>query len=162
MADLLRQAPLEYEILRNNRFQIIFPSDIGLESWMVQTASKPKININSVELPFMNMKYYIPGQVNWETMDFEIIQYIGPSSSQKLMEWIRQHVESLSGRMGYFKGYARDIILQSLDPTGVAVEEWILEKCFVTTADFGSLDHGDDEVQKVKFTLQPQICVQSF
>lgn len=162
MADLLRQAPIEYEILRNNRFELIFPSDIGLESWMVQTGSKPKLNVNSVELPYMNLKYYVPGQVNWEPMDFEINQYIGPSSSQKLMEWIRLMIESLSGRMGYGKGYMKNLTLRSLDPTGVAVEEWILVNCFITNADFGALDHGDDGVQKVKFTIQPQVCIQSY
>lgn len=162
MADLLRQAPIEYEILRNNRFELIFPSDIGLESWMLHSASKPKINIESVELPYMNMKYYIAGQVNWEAMDFEVIQYIGPSSSQKMMEWIRLCIESLSGRMGYAKGYMKDLILRSLDPTGVPVEEWIIEKCFVTSADFGKLAHDDSGVQKISFTVQPQKCVQSY
>lgn len=162
MADLLRNAPIDYEILRNNRFELIFPTDIGLESWMVQTGSKPKININSVELPYMNMKYYVAGQVNWEPMDFEINQYIGPSSSQKTMEWIRTCIESLSGRMGYAKGYMKNLTLRSLDPTGVAVEEWILENAFITSADFGSLDHGDDGVQKIKITIQPQKCIQSY
>ena len=95
-------------------------------------------------------------------MDFEINQYIGPSSSQKTMEWIRTCIESLSGRMGYAKGYMKNLTLRSLDPTGVAVEEWILENAFITSADFGSLDHGDDGVQKIKITIQPQKCVQSY
>lgn len=162
MADLLRQAPIEFEILRENRFELIFPSDIGLESWMVQSGSKPKIEINSVPLPYMNMVYHVAGQVTWGTMDFVINQYIGPSSSQQLMEWIRLCIESLSGRMGYAKGYMKDLTLRSLDPSGAPVEQWILENCFITTADFGKLDHGSDAVQTVSFTIQPQRCIQSY
>ena len=159
MAELLRQAPIEYELLRNNRFQLIFPTDLGLESVWLKTCTKPKVTINSVELPYMNMVYFVAGQVKWETIDVEMISTIGQSSQQKLMEWIRLCIESMSGRMGYAAGYMKDLELKSLDPTGVPVDCWKIRKAFVTTADFGQLDMSSDEVQTIKFTIQPQDCI---
>lgn len=162
MAELIRQAPIEYELLKNNRFEMIFPSDIGLESVWLKSAGKPKIKVNSIELPYMNTVYFVPGKVQWSPIDIEMIATIGPSSSQKLMEWVRLMYEALTGRMGYAKGYMKDLELNSLDPTGVNVESWKLRKCFVTDADFGSLDMGNDDVQTIKFTIQPQDCIQLF
>lgn len=159
MAELIRRSPIEYELLRNNRFQLIFPSELGLESVWLKTCTKPKININSVELPYMNMIHYVAGQVNWEPMDIEMISTIGESSQQKVMEWIRKCIESLTGRMGYAAGYMKDIEIQSLDPLGKAVDSWLVRKAFVTSADFGELDMSSDEVQTIKFTIQPQDCI---
>jgi hypothetical protein len=45
------------------------------------------------------------------------------------MEWVRLHAESVTGRMGYAAGYKKDVDLEMLDPTGVAVEKWILQGC---------------------------------
>lgn len=162
MADLLRQVPIEYELIRVNRFELQFPTDLGFESWMVSKCSRPKFKQNVVEVPFMNTKFTVPGQYEWEAIDIEMIQTIGPSTSEKLMEWVRLHAESLTGRQGYAKGYMKDLVLTSLDPTGVAVEQWILQNCWITDADFGQNDHSDDGVQMVKFTVQPQWCTHSF
>jgi hypothetical protein len=41
------------------------------------------------------------------------------------MEWGRLHAESLTGRMGYKAGYAKNILLKAVDPAGIEVE-----KCF--------------------------------
>jgi hypothetical protein len=38
----------------------------------------------------------------------------------------------LQVRMGYAAGYKKDVDLEMLDPTGVAVEKWILQGCFLT------------------------------
>jgi len=162
MADLLRQVPIEYELIRVNRFELQFPTELGIESWMVQKAKRPSLKINSVKIPFMNTIFSVAGQYEWEAMEIEFIQTIGPSTSEKLIEWVRLHVESLTGRMGYFAGYAKDLVLTSLDPTGVAVEQWTLQNCWVTDADFGQNDHGDDGLQMIKITIQPQWCVKNY
>lgn len=162
MADLLRQTPIEYELVRVNRFELLFPTDLGLESWMVMNCSRPKYTVNPVEIPFMNTKFFVAGQYSWEAMDIEFIQTIGPSVSEKIMGWVRLQSESLSGRQGYAAGYMKDLILRSTDPTGVAIEEWVLEKCMITDADFGTNDHSDDKVQTVKITVQPQWCTKKY
>ena len=75
------------------------------------------------------------------------------------MEWVRLHAESVTGRMGYAAGYKKDISLELLDPSGVAVEKWILQGCFLTDADFQSLSYGTSDLAKVAVTLRPDRCI---
>jgi hypothetical protein len=75
------------------------------------------------------------------------------------MEWVRLHAESVTGRMGYAAGYKKDVDLEMLDPTGVAVEKWILQGCLITKASFGDLGYGGDDLAMVDMTLQPDRCI---
>ena len=78
---------------------------------------------------------------------------IGPSASQALMEWIRLHSESATGRQGYAAGYKRDIELEMLDPSGVSVQRWILKNTMLTDVDFGSLSYEEDGLATIEATL---------
>jgi hypothetical protein len=156
---LLRGTPVDYEPVLQNRFIVEFPTDLNIEYWQVQTVTRPKIEINPVEIPFVNTSNWVAGRYKWSTIELELIQHIGPSSSQKMMDWVRLHAESQTGRMGYAFGYKKDLVLHSIDPTGVSVERWRLIQCMITNADFGSNDYGQDEVQKIKVTLQPFWCL---
>jgi len=84
---------------------------------------------------------------------------IGPSTSQQLMEWVRLHVESLTGRMGYAAGYKKNIYLKALDPVGVEVEKWFLEQCMITSIDFGENSYDDDGLATVNVKIQPWRCI---
>jgi hypothetical protein len=92
-------------------------------------------------------------------MDVTFRDPIGPSASQALMEWVRLHAESVTGRMGYAAGYKKDITLEMLDPTGVAVEKWLLIGTFLTGVDFDSLSYDSDKLVTVKATLRPDRCI---
>lgn len=162
MPDLLRPTPIENELLRPNRYEVIIPTDVGLLSWMVQTCDRPTYTVNIVDLPYLNTKFYLAGQYSWESIDMELICPIGPSTTQKTSQLINLQSESLSGRQGYAKGYVKNITLHSLDPNGAPVEEWILVNAMVKSVKFGKFDSGDDSVQKVSITWQPQYCIQSF
>jgi len=159
MADLLMKMPLTYEPKKKNRFILSFPSDLGINSWYVTSTSRPKIKIGEVEIPFLNTSTYVAGRFNWESMDVTFLDPIGPSAAQALMEWVRLHAESITGRMGYAAGYKRDLTLEMLDPTGVAVEKWILQGTFLTGVDMDSLDYSDEKIVTVKATLRPDRCI---
>jgi hypothetical protein len=75
------------------------------------------------------------------------------------MEWVRLHAESVTGRMGYAAGYKKDISLEMLDPSGVAVEKWILQGCFLTDVDFQSVSYSEDGLQTISATLRPDRCI---
>jgi hypothetical protein len=46
-----------------------------------------------------------------------------------------------------------------LDPTGVAVEKWILQNCSLEDASFGDVGYGDAELATVEMTLRPDRCI---
>ena len=75
---------------------------------------------------------------------------IGPSASQALMEWLRLHAESVTGRMGYAAGYKKDVELEMLDPTGIVVEKWVLQGTFLTDLNFGDLDYSRDDLATIE------------
>ncbi len=54
----------------------------------------------------------------------------GPSASQAVMEWVRLHSESVTGRQGYAAGYKRDLELEMSDPEGCLCEQVDSEKLY--------------------------------
>ena len=159
MANLLMKMPVPYEPKRKNRFILRFPSSLGINEWFVISTSRPKIAINEVEIPFLNTSTWVAGRFTWDAIDVTFKDPIGPSASQALMEWVRLHAESVTGRMGYAAGYKKDIELEMLDPTGVVVEKWILQGTFLTNVDFGSLEYSDDEIADITATLRMDRCI---
>jgi len=159
MADMFRPIPIEQEPLRKNRFELQFPTELGIESYLVQTSGRPTIKINSVEIPFMNSMDYVAGRTTFGTIQIEFLSVIGPSTSQKVMEWVRLHYESTTGRAGYAAGYKKNLVLKDLDPTGESVSKWTLIGCMITDVSFDSNDHGSDDILKVTITVQPTRCL---
>ena len=132
---------------------------MGINSWYVESTTRPKVEIGSTPIPFLNTETYVAGRFKWGSIDVTFRDPIGPSAAQALMEWVRLHAESVTGRMGYAAGYKKDIDLEMLDPTGVAVEKWILQGVFLTNVDFDSLSYSEDGLITVKATLRPDRCI---
>lgn len=154
MADLLNKMPLVYEPLRKNRFLFRFPSSLGVQEWWVSSASRPTIEQGETEIQFLNTSTWVLGRYKWSTIQVTLRDPIGPSASQAVMEWVRLHSESVTGRQGYAAGYKRDIELDMLDPTGVVVSKWLLKNAFVTNVNFGQLDYGQDDLATIELTLR--------
>lgn len=159
MADLLMKMPFTYEPKRQNRFIFRFDSDLGINEWFIESGVRPKIKITGTEIPFLNTSTFVAGRFVWEAMTLKLRDPIGPSASQAIMEWVRLCAESVTGRQGYAAGYKRTVYLEMLDPTGVVVEKWQMEGCFITAADFGSLGYSDDKLADISVTLQPDRCI---
>jgi hypothetical protein len=159
MANLLMKMPVPYEPKKQNRFILRFPSSLGINEWFVITASRPKIAIGEVEIPFLNTSTWVAGRFTWDAIDVTFKDPIGPSAAQALMEWVRLHAESVTGRMGYAAGYKKDIELEMLDPTGVVVEKWILQGSMLTNVDFGSLDYSAEDIAEITATIRMDRCI---
>jgi hypothetical protein len=159
MADLLMKMPIPYEPKRQNRFILRFPSSLGINEWFVESTARPHITIGATEIPFLNTSVWVAGRFNWQTINVTFRDPIGPSAAQALMEWVRLHAESVTGRMGYAAGYKKDVDLEMLDPTGVVVEKWILYGTFLTDVNFNTLDYKSDSLATIAATLRMDRCV---
>ena len=159
MADLLMKMPVPYEPKRQNRFILRFPSSLGINEWFVETAQRPHIQIAATEIPFLNTSTYVAGRFNWQALNVTFRDPIGPSAAQALMEWVRLHAESVTGRMGYAAGYKKNVDLEMLDPTGVVVEKWILEQCMITKSTWDNVSYSDDKLAGLDVTLQMDRCI---
>jgi hypothetical protein len=159
MADLLMKMPIPYEPKRQNRFILRFPSSLGINEWFVESTARPHIQVAATEIPFLNTKKYVAATYEWGEISVTFRDPIGPSAAQALMEWVRLHAESVTGRMGYAAGYKKDLDLELLDPTGVAVEKWILQGTFLTDVNFDSLGYSEDGLATITATLRPDRCI---
>jgi len=154
MADLLMRMPIPYEPKKQNRFILRFPSPLGIQEWFVKSTSRPKISQEETEIQFLNTSTWVICRFTWDTIDVNFRDPIGPSAAQALMEWVRLHSESVTGRQGYAAGYKKDIELELLDPTGVVIEKWILQGTMLTNVDFGSLDYSSSDIAEITGTLR--------
>ncbi|MCK9541932.1 MAG: hypothetical protein M0R03_07880 [Novosphingobium sp.] len=163
MSDLLIKSPLVYEPLRQNRFLFRFPSDLGIQEWYIKSGDGPKYTQNVTEIPFLNTSTWVVGRYTWDSISVSLRQMIGPSTAQAVMEWVRLHNESVTGRAGYAAGYKRNVELEMLDPNGVVVQKWILVNCMIgTNVAFGSLSYDSNELAEITLPLQMDYCVLAY
>jgi len=135
------------------KFRWIFAIE-GIDAFLMKTANRPTVTIEEQEIPFMNSTRFIAGRAKFETIAVTLHDPIAPSGAQQVMEWVRTHFESVSGRAGYADFYKRDCQLKLLDPVGTVVELWDLKGCFLTNASFGDLDYGAQDPMEVSLTLR--------
>lgn len=154
MADLIVKMPTPYEPKKKNRWLIRFPSELGIQEWWLATAARPTITQNEVEIPFLNTSTWVIGRFQWETIDVTFRDPIGPSAAQAIMEWVRLHSESITGRQGYAAGYKKNVFIEMLDPTGVVIEKWQLMETMCTNVNFGDLSMDDDGIAEITATLR--------
>ena len=154
MSNLINKIPLVYEPKKKNRFIFRFPSDLGIQEWTVLSGSRPTITQDEVEISFLNTSTWVLGRYKWEPISITLRDPLGPSTTQAVMEWIRLHSESVTGRQGYAAAYKRNIELELLDPSGVVVEKWILVNAFLTTANFGDLGYDDNNLVTIEINVR--------
>ena len=131
----------------------------GIDAFLVKGAARPSYSIEEIELPFINSRRYLAGRLSFSDMSVTLYDPIAPSGAQQVMEWIRTHSETVSGRAGYADFYKRDIQLKMLDPIGTVVELWDIKGAFLTAADFGSLDYGASDPSEISITIRFDNCV---
>ena len=97
--------PNKFEPKKKNRW--IFALE-GIDSFLIKTAARPSISIEEQTISYMNSKRYVAGLASFETLAVTLHDPIAPSGAQQVMEWVRTHFESVSGRAGYADFYKRD------------------------------------------------------
>ncbi len=162
LSSLLRGTPVDYQPLSTNRFYLEFPTELNVEGIWVMSTGAPDIDIRHIPIPFFNTESTMATNYKWNPIDVEFLDVIAPSSSMKLMEWIRLHAESYTGRMGYDFGMKKDVYMTRCDGVGVPVQKWLWSQCSITKANFGGGQYGDGELVKPKLTLQPFFCERLF
>jgi len=158
--DVTSMLPARFEPKRKQRWVLMIE---GIDAYAIKSSARPKYTTGEVELPFINSRRYIAGMTKFNTMDVTLYDPIAPSGAQQIMEWVRLHFESVSGRSGYADFYKRDVQLKLLDPVGTVVELWDIKGAFITETDFGELAYeGDGEALEIKITLRYDNAVLQF
>lgn len=116
----------------------------GLPSYLIKKIARPKLDNGEIVLKHINNQRVIKGRSKWNSIALEMYDPIVPSAAQAVMEWVRLHHESVTGRNGYADFYKKDCTINVLGPVGDKVEEWTLKGAYIQDADFGDMSWDED------------------
>ena len=125
----------------------------GIPAFLIKTSAKPSLTNGEVVLDHINIKRKLKGKSAWNSIAITIYDAIVPSAAQSVMNWVRQHHESATGRDGYASMYKKDIVLNQLSPLGEVIEEWQIKGAYLSEVNFGSLDWSAEDVVMIDATL---------
>lgn len=154
--DVMSMLPNKFEPKR--KFRWVFAIE-GIDAFLMKTAARPQFTTTEQEIPFINSTRYLAGKTKFGTIACTLYDAIAPSGAQQVMEWVRTHFESVSGRSGYADFYKRDCQLKLLDPVGTVVELWDIKGAFITEASFGDLGYDQEDPTEISMTLRFDNCV---
>ena len=162
MADLVEASDImftPFEPKLKNRFIMLID---GIPAYLIKTANRPQITFEEVELNHINVKRYVKGKGVWEPLEITLYDPIVPSGAQAVMEWVRQHHESVTGRDGYSDFYKKDVTFNVLGPVGDVVEEWELKGTYIQSANFGDLSFDSSDPVEISVTLRYDYAILQF
>lgn len=126
----------------------------GIPAYLIHSSAKPSLENGEITLDHMNVQRYVKGKTKWNGISISLYDPIVPSAAQAVMDWVRLHHESATGRNGYSSMYKKEVTLTQLSPLGEKIEEWILKGTFITSTNFGELDWSSEEVVKISMDLR--------
>lgn len=149
-----------FEPKQKNRF-ILYVD--GFPSYIMKGVGAVTMTQGTVALNHINVQRYVKGKTTWGTIQFTLFDPITPSGAQAVMEWVRLHHESVTGRDGYSDFYKKDLTVNVLGPVGDIVSEWIIKGAMITEANFGDMNWDtENAAQEITMTVQPDYCVLNF
>ena len=149
-----------FEPKQANRFVLYMD---GIPSYMIKKTAAINLAQGVVTLNHINKERKVKGKSKWGNVALSLFDPITPSGAQAVMEWVRLHHESVTGRDGYSDFYKKDLTLNVLGPVGDIVSEWILKGAFITSATFGDYDWDtEDQAQAIELEVSIDYAVLNF
>tara|TARA_R110000824_G_scaffold128778_6_gene289865 strand:+ start:208 stop:696 length:489 start_codon:yes stop_codon:yes gene_type:complete len=149
-----------FEPKQANRFVLYMD---GIPSYMIKKTAAINLAQGVVTLNHINKERKVKGKSKWGNVALSLFDPITPSGAQAVMEWVRLHHESVTGRDGYSDFYKKDLTLNVLGPVGDIVSEWILKGAFITSATFGDYDWDtEDQAQAIEIEVSIDYAVLNF
>ena len=149
-----------FEPKQANRFILYMD---GIPSFVIKGLSAISVTQGEVILNHINVLRKVKGKTVWNDITMTLFDPITPSGAQAVMEWVRLHHESVTGRDGYSDFYKKDLTLDVLGPVGDVVSEWIIKGAFVKETTFGDYNWDtENEAKQIEVTLGVDYCVLNF
>ena len=139
-----------FEPKQANRFILYMD---GIPSFIIKGISAVSLTQGEVILNHINVLRKVKGKTVWNDITMTLFDPITPSGAQAVMEWVRLHHESVTGRDGYSDFYKKDLTLNVLGPVGDIVSEWILKGAYCQSGNFGDMDWTSDQPANISMTI---------
>jgi hypothetical protein len=149
-----------FEPKQQNRFILYMD---GIPAYIIKGVAGVNLTQDAVTLNHINVQRFVKGKSKWGEIQMTLFDPITPSGAQAVMEWVRLHHESVTGRDGYSDFYKKDLTLDVLGPVGDIVSEWIIKGALITSANFGDYNWDTDSTaQNITLSIQPDYCILNF
>ena len=149
-----------FEPKQQNRFIMYID---GIPAYIIKGVNAVTLTQDSIPLNHINVQRFVKGKSKWGEITMTLFDPITPSGAQAVMEWVRLHHESVTGRDGYSDFYKKDLTLDVLGPVGDIVSEWIIKGAFIKSAKFADLNWDTDaEAQNITLNIGMDYCVLNF
>jgi len=148
-----------FEPKQQNRFVLYVD---GFPAYLIKGLGAVNVSQGTVALNHINVQRYVKGKTTWGTISMTLFDAITPSGAQSVMEWVRLHHESVTGRDGYSDFYKKDMTVNVLGPVGDVVSEWVIKGALITEANFGEYNYDNEGAVEISMTVQPDYCVLNF
>lgn len=149
-----------FEPKQQNRF-IMYVD--GFPSYLIKGVSAISLTQGKIALNHINIQRFVKGKTTWGPITLTLFDPITPSGTQSVMEWLRLHHESVTGRDGYSDFYKKDLTLAVLGPVGDIVSEWVIKGALIEDLNFGDWNWDSDSVaQNITMTVQPDYCISNY
>lgn len=135
----------------------------GIPSYVIKKISPVSVDMGEIKLNHINVYRKIKGRALWSDIEMTLFDPITPSGAQAVMEWVRLHHESVTGRDGYSDFYKKDVTINVLGPVGDIISEWIIKGAFIKSANFGDYSWDEDAAaQELTVNLGMDYCILNF
>ena len=149
-----------FEPKQQNRFILYMD---GIPAYIIKGVNAVTLTQDTVVLNHINVQRFVKGKSKWGEIQMTLFDPITPSGAQAVMERVRLHHESVTGRDGYSDFYKKDLTLDVLGPVGDIVSEWIIKGAIITNANFGDYSWDNESAaQNIQLTVQPDYCILNF
>ena len=135
----------------------------GIPAYTIKAVSSVGFAQEEIKLNHINTYRKIKGKLSWNDITMTLFDPITPSGAQAVMEWVRLHHESVTGRDGYSDMYKKDVTINVLGPVGDIVSEWIIKGAMITSINWGDYNWDDDGTAvNIAMEVQPDYCILNF
>ena len=135
----------------------------GIPSYFIKGVTGIEVTAEEITLNHINVYRKVKGKSKWSDISMTLYDPITPSGAQAVMEWVRLHHESVTGRDGYSDFYKKDLTIDILGPVGDIVSEWIIKGAFIKEAKFSDVSWDEDAAaQEITISIAMDYAVLNF
>jgi len=139
---------------------ILSVGDGTVPAWVIKKVTKPTITISEVKHSFINHSFYYPGRVEYNEIEFTLVDPVDPDMAANLLEIIYNSGYELPetfeiSKQTITKGEAtgataiNHMYIQQIDADAKTIEEWQLVNVWVKEVNFGDLDYESDDINEI-------------
>ena len=142
---------------------ILSVGDSDIPAWVIKKVTKPTFTVSEVKHSFINLSFYYPGRVEYNEIEFTLVDPVDPDMAASLLDIIKGSGYELPetfavAKQTITKGEAvsrlNHCYIQQIDHEANIIEQWDLINAWVKEVNFGDLDYDSDDINEITVKMR--------